>query len=916
MADRRHVLLIGDSNIRKVVQTKELEDLDHLEAAGCSFWNPEVKKWRDRVQDPLMRRLRRAPEVKVLVIHFGTCDDRKDQSEFIHGVESFVCMVRAEFERISFVFSEVLPRQESSIDRYNGKEEARDFNLLQPFLNMELVDLTEKMPRCSLVKHSVHDQLDKKLYWSDSVHLSSWGARLLAKDLDDAIKEALADVARFEAVRPGSSRSRYWEENASLLEQEPRSQLPTRRKLPELPHYEKKSQPRRRYSPTRVSTVAPTPECWDDDDHPNFPPPSMAKPLEDDTEKRQLDAWEIYQRRQQQQREQAERRRNEEEKARLQQKRLKSGSMWTAGCSRGKRQEKAQAVGPVQATKGRAPAGSNDRAQAVKPVNASRDSAPVVKMEVDEFFGAVDNRYVNRPEERTIIIGNRTLTVEQFQEEQRMKALKSVPRQVTNTPGKDAETPQWFKNQFVEPLVEVITEPVELPHGPPDSSPPLSREPSPHSPVHVSPPRSSSSCSSARAVSPVHQSRHKSRSRRRSPHASHSRRRSRTPDRSRARLDARNGNVSRPRSRSSVCQRDASPKVRSPDRHLQPVPRLPPALSPKPQREPRSRRRRQPRTPTPEAPRRSLTPKPQREPRTRHRRQPRASTPEVPSRSLTPKPQRVPRTRRRRHQCSSGSPTRSLSPATKAPRRSLSPKPQREPRIRQRMMPRARGIDSPPSTTTKRHRSIELQESSVKMQRTSSGPSQVRVTFHQTCDMGVSIQGSLPHASVPLWHMTRDSQMLGSKCPVPGCVNISPRNHNEVKHFFTFHMPNHLRHGDDFNRMAHWTVFILRMMQILPTLEDLFDKVRTNGWFPVNRTIEFTGGYVAKPDKRMVDDFAKYIGVAKPYDYSETNLCSVALLINWRVIRCVMLHGMDAKQRGYLRKSPRAQYCPTFPRRR
>ena len=129
MEDRRQVLLIGNSNIHKVVQTKKLEDLDHIEAAGCSYWNPDVEKWRDRVHDPLMRRLRRAPEVKVLVIHFGTCDDRKDLSELIHGVEAFVGRVRADFERISFVFSEVLSRQESSIERYNSKCVARDFNL-------------------------------------------------------------------------------------------------------------------------------------------------------------------------------------------------------------------------------------------------------------------------------------------------------------------------------------------------------------------------------------------------------------------------------------------------------------------------------------------------------------------------------------------------------------------------------------------------------------------------------------------------------------------------------------------------------------------------------------------------------------------------------------------------------------------
>ena len=87
----------------------------------------------ERVQEPLM--------------HFGTCDDRKDQSEFIEGVENLFRRVRAEFKRITFVFFEVLPQQESFIDPYNKKGEACDFNLL----HMELVDQTEKIPRCSLV---------------------------------------------------------------------------------------------------------------------------------------------------------------------------------------------------------------------------------------------------------------------------------------------------------------------------------------------------------------------------------------------------------------------------------------------------------------------------------------------------------------------------------------------------------------------------------------------------------------------------------------------------------------------------------------------------------------------------------------------------------------------------------------------
>ena len=183
-----------------------------------------------------------------------------------------------------------------------------------------------------------------------------------------------------------------------------------------------------------------------------------------------------------------------------------------------------------------------------------------------------------------------------------------------------------------------------------------------------------------------------------------------------------------------------------------------------------------------------------------------------------------------------------------------------------------------------------------------------------------SVYNAQPQASVKLWHTVRDSHQLYNKCPFPDCNQVKnfKKNHNEAKHFFVFHMPNHLRHGDNFTRMGEWAAFLLRIMDMLQvnTLDDLFDKVRRNGWFPVNRSVEFTNGYVAKPDKRMVDGFAKYIGVAKPEDYSETNLGSLTLLVNWRVVRCIMLHGLDTQQRHDLRKTKETYYFPSLPRRR
>ena len=119
------------------------------------------------------------------------------------------------------------------------------------------------------------------------------------------------------------------------------------------------------------------------------------------------------------------------------------------------------------------------------------------------------------------------------------------------------------------------------------------------------------------------------------------------------------------------------------------------------------------------------------------------------------------------------------------------------------------------------------------------------------------------------------------------------------------------------NNMPSWALFIIGIIDILGlySLEDLLDEVRSNGWFPANRSLKYTKGQVGRHDKTMVDAFANYINIPNPQDYSETNPKSLALLVNWRIIRAIMRHGLNYQQRQDLLFIKRARYNPVIPRR-
>lgn len=92
----------------------------------------------------------------------------------------------------------------------------------------------------------------------------------------------------------------------------------------------------------------------------------------------------------------------------------------------------------------------------------------------------------------------------------------------------------------------------------------------------------------------------------------------------------------------------------------------------------------------------------------------------------------------------------------------------------------------------------------------------------------------------------------------------------------------HYRKCDD---ARHWNLFMIQLLQImnLATLEDLYEAVIANGWYPANRNA------AAGPalDVHIVNAFADANGYEHPEDYRETAPTHVAMLVNWRVLRYV-----------------------------
>lgn len=192
MFDRRNVYVIGDSNLREVVGTEMMKDLETNVTPGLSFYSPQHGPWGSKVKTPLQCRMSRSPPIKVLVVHFGTCDSKKSPGEFSEGVREFTNIVHMKDNSVKIIFSEVLPRNPAYI-KYNEVGQAHEFNKLRQHFNKTLTDFTEKTMNCYLVKH---DQLDgmNKQFFKDSVHLSSGGALILARNLNAAIENVIEEA--------------------------------------------------------------------------------------------------------------------------------------------------------------------------------------------------------------------------------------------------------------------------------------------------------------------------------------------------------------------------------------------------------------------------------------------------------------------------------------------------------------------------------------------------------------------------------------------------------------------------------------------------------------------------------------------------------------------------------------------------
>ena len=119
---KEHVVIVGDSNLREVKETRELSTFKVIVAGGCKMFEPS-NKWNDKLMSPLRDRLLdpKLPEVKFLVVHLGTNDEGKSLLDFRASIRLFIDEMRSLLDRVAIVFSEVLPRC-PHYKKYNDNE--------------------------------------------------------------------------------------------------------------------------------------------------------------------------------------------------------------------------------------------------------------------------------------------------------------------------------------------------------------------------------------------------------------------------------------------------------------------------------------------------------------------------------------------------------------------------------------------------------------------------------------------------------------------------------------------------------------------------------------------------------------------------------------------------------------------------
>ena len=102
--------------------------------------------------------------------------------------------------------------------------------------------------------------------------------------------------------------------------------------------------------------------------------------------------------------------------------------------------------------------------------------------------------------------------------------------------------------------------------------------------------------------------------------------------------------------------------------------------------------------------------------------------------------------------------------------------------------------------------------------------------------------------------------------------------------------------------MPKWAAVFKRILGMTnsQTIFDLHSKVLSEGWFPPNRSAA-SAGPVCAGDKVMIDSFARYINVAAPMSYAESAPASLAMIIQWRVLRAIMINALARSQRQSLK---------------
>lgn len=130
-------------------------------------------------------------QVKVLVIHFGTCEQQSywELAKILTDLVDVIRLGSPQGRLPKLLFSAILPRCRHFRDCSHIKEADR-FNKSLDAYNEALMDFTKKDEHGrAFIRHSIDG--DAKRLFNDSVHLSHEGGKMLAKDFQRAVFQAL-----------------------------------------------------------------------------------------------------------------------------------------------------------------------------------------------------------------------------------------------------------------------------------------------------------------------------------------------------------------------------------------------------------------------------------------------------------------------------------------------------------------------------------------------------------------------------------------------------------------------------------------------------------------------------------------------------------------------------------------------------